>query len=100
MVLGQTAETLTELPQLLGHSVVSRLRLDVQQRRTLGEVVAAEVLDAFLQGTVERGLSSGVSIHEEKEDDGCHDKFPPETRVTTDLCLYGPWMKKKKKNRI
>lgn len=96
LVLGQTTEGLAELPQFLGRGVVPRLRLDVQQRRTFGEVVAAEVLDAWLQGTVERGLSSGLSIHEKKEDDGCHEEIPPEAGVTTDLRLYGSWIEKEK----
>ena len=94
--LGQTAETLTELPQLLGSSVVSRLRLDVQQRRAVGEVVAAEMLDALLQGTVERGLSSGFSIHKEEEADGCLAQPPPKSGITTDLCIYDSLIDKKK----
>lgn len=85
LVLGQAAETLAELPQLLCGGVVSRLPGDVQHRCTLGEVVSAEVLDAWLQGTVERGLSSELSIHEEKEDDGRDEESPQEAGVTTDL---------------
>lgn len=98
-VLGQAAESLAELPQLLGHSVVSGLRLDARQRCTVGEVVAAEVLDAFLQGTVERGLSSGLSIHEEKEDDGGQEQVPPEAGVSADFCFYGSWTGKRKNNQ-
>ena len=88
-VLGQAAETLAELPQLLGGGGVSRLPGDVQHRCTLGEVVSAELLDAWLQGTVERGLGSELGVHEEKEDDGRDEESQPEAAVTTDLRLYG-----------
>ncbi len=94
LVSGQTTETLAELPQLLGRGVVSRLRLDVYQRCTPAEVVAAEVLDALLQGTVEGGLSSGLSIRSEKEDEGAQEEPPPEAGVTTDLCFYESWIEK------
>lgn len=91
---GQAAETLAELPQLLGSGVVSGLRLDARHWRALCEIVSAERLDALLQGTVERGLSSRLGIHEKKEDNGRHDQPPPETGVTSDFCFNGSWTEK------
>lgn len=80
---GFRAQPLAQLPQLPGCGGVSRPR----QRRALAEVVPAQVLDARLQGAVQRGLGSGLGVGEEEEGDGCQDEPPPEAGATRDICL-------------
>lgn len=58
-----------------------------RQRRALAEVVPAQVLDARLQGAVQRGLGSGLGVGEQEEGDGCQDELPPEAGATRDICL-------------
>lgn len=95
--LRQTAEALAELPQLLGHSIVPRLRLDARQWCTPREVVSTEVFNALLQGTVECGLSSRISIHKKKEHDGSQEEAAPEAGVTSDFCFDDSWTEKRPK---
>lgn len=64
-VLGETAKSLAELPQFLGGGVIFSLRVDAPHG-AVGEVAAAEVLDALLQGTVQGGLGSLDAVLEEE----------------------------------
>lgn len=58
--------------------------------------MAAEVLDALLQGAVEAGLSPDLGIPRKQEDEGSQDEFPPEVCVTANFCFYESWMEEKR----
>lgn len=84
MSSGQTRQSLTELPQLLGNCVIPGLGVDTFQR-AVGEVATTERFDSLLEGTVKSCLGSLDSVLEEKDHDGLHDYFRDKTSTPGQL---------------
>lgn len=64
-VLGNTTDSLAELPQLLRHGIVLGLGVDFPHG-AVGEVTPTEVFDALLHSAVQGGLSSLDGVLEEE----------------------------------
>lgn len=65
----KSTQALTQLPQLLRHSIVLGFGRDVLHR-TVGKVTSAEGLDSLLESTMQGGLRSLNGVNEEQLDDG------------------------------
>ena len=88
MDLDQPAQSFTQLPQLFGCSVVPGLSVDVPHG-AVGEVSAAEALDAVLESTVQRGLGALLRVLEEDGGEGLEQSFEHLARVAAELGIDG-----------
>lgn len=82
--LGQSREPLTNLPQLLGHGVVSSSRPNLLQRAA-GEVASAERLQALPQGAVQHRLGAAVGIGEEQLGRGQQEQLQPDAEAASQV---------------
>lgn len=81
LVAVEPGESLTDFPDFPGHRIVPCARRDLPNR-AVGKVPAAELLNAFLHGTVNDGLSSIGRSSEEQEGDGEEQELTDDAQVT------------------
>lgn len=82
-------EPLAHLPQLLCHGVVPPSGSHLLQG-AVGEVAAAERLQALLQGTVQGGLGAGVGLQQKQLGKRRRQQLQPETQTATQLRVDDP----------
>lgn len=113
LLTGLSTELLTELPQFLGHHRVSGVRRHLVDGAA-GEVVTAQGLQAFLQATVQRRLSSSLRVQEEEAGHRLDEDLLPQTNVTRQfgpddtcrttagptLASWFPWLRTQEQSRL
>lgn len=82
--LGQSREPLTNLPQLLGHGVISSSCPNLLQCAA-GEVASAERLEALLQGAVQHRLGAAVGIGKEQLGHGQQEELQPDAEAASQV---------------
>lgn len=81
---GETTESLTELPQLLGCCVILGLVVEISHS-AVGEVASVEGFEPLLESTVQSCLGSLDGVLEEKSSHGRQDDFQEQTGVPGEL---------------
>lgn len=83
---GGAREPLAHFPQLLPRGVVSCSGPHLLQR-AVGEVAAAQRLQALLQGAVQAGLGSRLGVQQEQLGQRRQDELQPKTEAATQFCV-------------
>lgn len=86
----QPRQPLAGLPQLPGRGVVAGVGPRLLQA-AVGEVAAAEALEALLRGAEQRGLGALGGIAEEEPGQGHEERLEPEREVAEQLRVDEAW---------
>lgn len=86
----QPHQPLAGLPQLPGHGVVAGMGPRLLQA-AVGEVAAAEALEALLRGAEQRGLGALGGVAEEEPGQGHEERLQPEREVAEQLRVDEAW---------
>lgn len=86
----QPRQPLAGLPQLPGRGVVAGVGPRLLQA-AVGEVAAAEALEALLRGAEQRGLGALGGVAEEEPGQGHEERLQPEWEVAEQLRVDEAW---------